>query len=233
MFKEKPKYICYQDESGIDGGNRYFIIGILFINKDKENDFREIIYNIRSEYSFKNEIHFVKMSKLRYEVYKGLLENVINYGNYIFDIIVIDKRKIDMRYFGGKCKMGKARVYNKFTNLRLYNSMKRIGEGDYYVYTDYKTRMKEDNFIEYLKGNINFKSFYDGYDFCVKTVEPISSNTDDLLQLNDLFLGCLGNIYNKKNSLSERKKNLTKLVYEDTQINSNRYNLWKWKPRIK
>lgn len=232
MFEERPKYICYQDESGIDGDNRYFIIGILTINKKEANNFREIVCDIRNKHNFKNEIHFAKMSKLRYAVYKDLLENIIDYGNYKFHIVVIDKRKIDMKYFGGNCKMGKARVYNKFTNLRLYNSMKQIGSGDYYIYTDYKTRMKEDNFIEYLKEDINFKAFCNGYNFRIKTVEPISSKTDDLLQLNDLFLGTLGNIYNKKENLSDRKKDLVKLVYSDTQINRNRYNLWRWNPRI-
>lgn len=225
------KYLVFQDETGITSDERYFIVGMLIINKNEENNFRQIISSVRQRNRFYDEIHFQKTSKLRHKVYKELLEEVFNYGKYKFHMIVVDKKILDMNYFGGSNKLGKALMYNKFTQLRLFHSMKSIGIGSYYVYPDEKNRIKEDNFVEYLKNQINFESFYWDYGFTVKTVEPQKSHGEELLQLNDLFLGGLGEFYNIKENLSDRKKDISNLIKKDFEHNPRRYNIWEWKPR--
>ena len=228
-------YLAYQDESGVSKEEDKFIIGILFIKKEDEYKLRDLIQKVRDNNHFYDELHFNKTSNLRSKVYKELLQNVLSYGKFKFHMIVIDKKYIDYKRFGGKSKIGRSRVYNKFTQLRVLHSIEKIGPGYYYIYTDAKSSIKEDNFTEYLKNYTNFVLMCEGYtQYIIKTVEPINSKKDDLLQLDDLLLGALSVNHNNKctnenENENENKKELAAFVRNDMLHNKSRYEEWIFK----
>jgi hypothetical protein len=221
------KYKVYQDESGVCTNEDYFIIGVLFINLENENTIRNIIREIRDEHRFNDEMHFQKMSNRRYEVYREVLEGVIRFGRFKFDMIIVDKKDIDYKCFGGKNKLGNARIYNKFTEMRIFHSIKKIENSKCYIFTDEKSRIKEDNFLSYLKDHTNFELWLKKCTSFIKTVEPIDSKSDDLMQLNDLLLGGMSEYFNITKNLSERKKILAQIVYNYIINHKNTCNIWR------
>ena len=61
------------------------------------------------------------------------------------------------------------------------------------MYADAKSRLKEDNFLEYLVVEMNLGvPFRKGFATrrVLKKVEPLDSKLDDLLQVTDLLTGC-------------------------------------------
>ncbi|MBI5388141.1 MAG: hypothetical protein HZA90_26040 [Verrucomicrobia bacterium] len=98
------------------------------------------------------------------------------------------------------------------------------------MFTDAKSRIKEDNFLEYLVLEMNLGARFrrgQAPRRLLKKVEPMDSKSDDLLQLADLLTGCANNRLGhtagkRKHQVRQRAEELGLIVD---------YNVWLWKPK--
>jgi len=213
----RPFKFIYQDECGEPSKNQdHFLIGLLRV-KDR-NPLYAAINEVREKNHFVNEIKFQEMSNLRLKVYLEVLNRVATLKHeFSFSAIAIHRDKLDMARFSGQ----KHKAYNFFTHMLLSKRLQNVDNA--VVYVDSKTRMKEDNFLSYLETWTNLRAMKQ----VVKTVEPICSKTDDLIQLTDLFLGCCNTYLGHPNG--DRKKLVLAEALKLQLISSS--TIWKWEPR--
>jgi hypothetical protein len=137
----------------------------------------------------------------------------------------VPRGKCDLKYFGNQIHI----AYNYFTRQVIYHIIKNL-DGQIYIYPDDRNRVKKDNFTEYLYRQLNFESFCNGLNYCVRVVEPRSSEKEIGLQLNDLFLGTVRQIFipapgKYKILLSQKVRSMFGFW--------KKCNIWRWKPKNK
>lgn len=166
------------DESGITKDSNYVAIGFLSTNRANRKVLLDIIADVRREFNFKDEIHSHKMSKVRYRVYKALIERTMPYIRY--RVGIVPREDFRPEYFGNKAWVG----LNYFTKITCKYFAK---EGwNAVLYVDFKTRELQDNGLAYLLREVNFHRPY-----ALKVVEGLDSKDSQLMQLSDLYLGLL------------------------------------------
>ena len=179
---------AYHDESGkIKGGpNKYFANGI-FVPIDALA-IQETILNIRRSFKFTSEFKFTKISKLRHNVYKKILQ-AIKAFNWKFYIIIVSKKKIPWKKF----KNQSWQAYNHtFKLLRRYKAVKET-----LIYTDERELSRQDD-------------FYDHH----RKIKAIDSKQSEFLQIADLMVGAVRYWYEHRGDKKAQKYkiNLAKLV---------------------
>ena len=220
----RRKLLIYHDESGTPGVDKAFVSGVLLLHKEKQGqDILDRATYIRNKWHYYNEFHYQKMSNLRAKVYLDLLQECLQKCIFKYCAIVIQKHKLDMSHFRFQPYL----AYNFFTKNLIYHNIKNLS-GRTYIYSDAKSRIKHDNFLEYLKHQLNLAALFNGHGYNVKAIEPTDSKNNDLIQITDLFTGAVKQIYDP--APSSRKVELK------NKIVSSRYwrirtNIWDWTPR--
>jgi hypothetical protein len=98
--------------------------------------------------------------------------------------IAIKREFLDLKRFNGKPYI----AYNYFTRLVIQHAIKNL-HGHIYIYPDDRSRVKKDNFVDYLKQQLNIVSWEQQLGYRVVLVEPRQSDKEEGLQINDLLLG--------------------------------------------
>jgi len=220
---ERKRFFVYQDESGEPGKARYFLIGVLVVDDKTRKDILDAVARIRQKYSFYEELHFKKVSSRRFPIYKDIMTEVGSFP-LRFCAMVIDNTRLDLRYFSNKRYL----AYNKFCCLAIFHNIKSLN-GDVYVFTDAKSRIKEDNFLDYLEFQLQFEAFCHDLNYNVRTVEPKDSKQEDLIQVTDLFLGAINSMYTHPKS--PRKRELADMMREMVNAERYKFNVWCWRPK--
>ena len=214
----------YQDESGDGGrGQPHFVVGLPMVRE------REPIWaavkRARNRWHYANELHFEKISNLRVLVYETELEAMANEKEHFrFEALAVPRDAVDASLFSDRRHL----AYNYFTKLLLEHRHEDVQ--DALMYADAKSRLKEDNFLEYLVVEMNL-----GVPFrneavprrVLKKVEPMDSKSDDLLQVTDLLTGCVNNRLG--HPAGERKQRL-RLKAEEVGLIGDQ-NIWVWTPK--
>ncbi|OIQ08757.1 hypothetical protein MOOR_16760 [Moorella thermoacetica] len=219
----RKKILIYHDESGTPGVDKVFVSGVLILDKERQGeDILNVVNTIRKKWNYHEEFHFQKMSTLKYNVYKDLLETCLKYCNFRFSAIVIQKQKLDMRYFNHQHHL----AYNFFTKMVIYHNIKWLS-GRAYIFSDSKNRIKRDNFLEYLKEQLNIDSLFYGHGYHIRAIETPSSSADNLLQVADLFTGIVKQKFDP--APGHRKVSLKDIILSNK---NSRYkiNIWDWTP---
>lgn len=218
------RYFVFQDESG-EISEKYFFSGATVIPELEMLKFQSIIDEVRTKNNFYDEFHFQKISKKRYKAYKELLTKCLEELHFFHKTIVIARNNLDMKYFGNQDYL----AYNYFTRQVIYNLIKQLS-GSIYIYPDERNRIKKDNFLDYLFTQLNLDSYYNDLNYHVSSVEPRSSKENVGLQLNDLLLGIIRQIY-----LPAPGKYKILLKNEISCLSSFwiKCNIWKWQPKNK
>ncbi len=212
-----PFHFLYQDESGDPcRAHGDFLVGLLKV-RDPE-PLREAVRRVRDHYHFQNELHFSDMSALREAVYgRGFAELAQLTRLFEFHAILVRYTRLDITLCGGKRHL----AYNFFTKLLLQHRCAGVERA--LMFSDRKARMKEDNFLEYLRTEVNLEAGR-----CVlKKVEPLDSKRDDLLQVADLFTGCANNLMG--HASGERKVRVRECAERLGLV--TRAAVWDWQPR--
>ncbi len=208
------KYL-YHDESG-QPGEDFFLSGLLKV-KERQPVY-DAIRRARNEVKFFWELHFCNIGKLSERACIRTLEEVATVKQHIqFCCIVVAKDRIDLKYFRGQRFL----AYNYFTKLLLVNRCHNLREAE--MFTDEKTRAREDNFKQYIKWEVN-KVKLGTYDY-IKSVIGKSSGGDDLLQLVDLLIGSVACL--EKKSANPRKMNVAQTAKRLGLIQ----NPWRFNPK--
>lgn len=215
------KHWIFQDESGEPGKDDYFIVGIMCMSSLVKKRLLDSIKSVREKNKFNDEFHFQKFSNFKLRVYKEVLDEAFK-SFFTYRSIVVCKKDINLNFFNNKRHL----AYNKFSDLLIYHHIKSRDE-DIHIRPDEKSRMKEDNFYEYLVKNLNEKSFYEGHKYTVKSCKSTESNKCDVVQICDLITGV---VKNKYSPAGERKNEFGTYVLNKY---ASKVNIWEWKPKIR
>jgi hypothetical protein len=220
----KPIRFLYQDESGDVGrGQPYFVVGLLMVRE--REPLWAAVRQARDRWHYANELHFEKISNLRVKVYEAVLQAMANeMEHFRFEALAVPRDAVNVGLFSDRRHL----AYNYFTKLLLEHRHEDVE--DALMYADAKSRLKEDNFLEYLVVEMNL-----GVPFrkgvvprrVLKKVEPMDSKSDDLLQVTDLLTGCVNNRLG--HPAGERKQGLRRKAEELGLIGDQ--NIWVWGPK--
>lgn len=220
----KPFRFLYQDESGDVGrGQPHFVVGLMMVRE--REPLWAAIRRARDRWHYANELHFDKVSNLRVKVYEAVFrEMAIEATHFRFEALAVPRDAVDAAFLSGRRHL----AYNYFTKLLVEHRSQDLDAA--VMYADAKTRLKEDNFLEYLVIEMNL-----GVPFrrgaaprrVLKKVEPMDSKSDDLLQVTDLLTGCVNNRLG--HPAGDRKKQLRRLAEELGLIGET--NIWLWTPK--
>src|SRR5882724_8037447 len=214
----------YQDESGDVGrGQPHFIVGLLMVRE--REPLWAAIKRARDRWHYANEMHFEKVSNLRMKVYEAVLDAMAKEAaQFRYEALAVPRDALNVGIFSDRRHL----AYNYFTKLLLEHRCQGVQNA--VMYADAKSRMKEDNFLEYLVVEMNLGvPFRKGFaPRCVlKKVEPLDSKSDDLLQVTDLLTGCVNNRLG--HPAGERKQQMRRKAEELGLISDG--NIWVWKPK--
>ncbi len=212
MLHRHPPVLCFDEAGGI-GPFPIAALGLLIVNEP--DAVLETVKRVRRQHGFVNELKSSKWSNLRRQVYVDVLTEVVKHDVHA-TILVARKRDLDRRYFPGKDYM----AYNYLAKQLVVRATIEVQGATLYV--DKKQRTKRDNFLEYLKAEVNLRALEDGRPVVLRAVEDVDSKDSDLMQVTDLFVGT---VYGVETG-NVRKKELFEIIRLKTKI-------WRWGPQKK
>lgn len=108
------KYVVYCDESRHDGHtkNPYMAIGSLWMPRDERDRISKAFRDCCRENSLGGEVKWSKVSKLKLNAYKCLVDFFFDQPELQFRTIVVDQNKLDLcRYHGSDRELGFYKFY--------------------------------------------------------------------------------------------------------------------------
>ncbi|MGE5590193.1 MAG: DUF3800 domain-containing protein [Bacillota bacterium] len=213
----------FQDESGEPGKDPFFFSGAITIPEPELRKLNALLARIREEERFNDEFHFQKVSGWRERVYRRVFDEVLNDINFHFKVIVVRRERLEMSYFSHQ----KHLAYNRFTFLNILHSLRSRANGGVYIYVDDRCRVRRDNFLSYLKQELNWKALEKGLSYEVRAVEPRTSLTEEALQVCDLFIGATKQLYVP--ATGDRKKTLSQF-FDRHPERRRKVDMWDWQP---
>jgi hypothetical protein len=213
----------YQDESGEPKRDPFFLASALIISKANRQLLSERTGLFRQKHRFYDEFHFQRVSNTKHRLYMEIMDEILKHVDFTASIIVVRKELLDLsNFFGGQPHL----AYNKFCQMLIYHRLKGK-RGKVGIFVDDRNRVKRDNFLDYLRSELNVLAWMYGHDFEIRTVEPINSRSDDAAQMNDLFLGAVKQRFDPAPGF--RKRDLGAFLENHTM--GWKIDVWDWKPK--
>jgi hypothetical protein len=223
------KIQLFSDESGIDGNSKFFAFGMLKTTASQRSKLLAQIKEIRQKHNFYQEIHFSKISNIRYQVYRDLLDTTLREINY--KAIIVERSLVDFNLFDRKTYL----AFNYYTRIMVEFFVN--SDLNAVLYLDSKSRDKQDNGINYLYRKINQQK-----PDSLKAVEELDSKSSELMQLSDLYIGlirfgyensCIPFNYPDAAFVESSRKALLYHDFVSLVLNKrckSRFKIWTWKP---
>jgi hypothetical protein len=144
-----PFRFLYQDESGDVGrGQPHFIVGLLMVRE--REPLWAVVKRARDRWHYANEMHFEKVSNLRMKVYEAVLDAMASEAaHFRYEALAVPRDALNVGFVSDRRHL----AYNYFTKLLLEHRCLDVENA--VMYADAKSRMKEDNFLEYLVVEMN------------------------------------------------------------------------------
>jgi hypothetical protein len=173
----------------------------------------ETVNQVRRRHRFVDELKSSKWSKLRRQVYVDVLAEVVKHDVQA-TVLVAQKRDLDCRYFAGKDYL----AYSYLAKRLVVRATTGVQKATLYV--DKKQRTRRDNFLEYLKAEVNLRALEDGRPVVLRAAKDIDSKRYDLMQVTDLFAGT---VYGVETG-NVKKEELFEIICPRVEI-------WRWQPQ--
>ncbi|HID64170.1 MAG TPA: hypothetical protein EYP49_15735 [Anaerolineae bacterium] len=152
MPRRRSSVLCFDEAGGI-GPFPIIAFGLLLVNEP--DAVLEAVKRVRRRYGFVNELKSSRWSNLRRRVYVDVLTEAVKH-DVLATVLVAQKRDLDRRYFPGKDYM----AYNYLAKRLVVRATVEVQGATLYV--DKKQRTRRDNFLEYLKAEVNLGALEDG-----------------------------------------------------------------------
>ena len=194
---------------------------------------KEIMCNIRTikrkhNFSRDHEIKWSKVSKGKIQLYKDLIDYLFEEENLYFRaVITLHKDKLVVS--------GEEEFRHWYEKMNYYLFNKIINYGYVYrLFLDKRDTKGKENLSKLEEIICNSK-----YDFSmtlIKSIEDITSNNNELIQLTDLLIGAL-TYYHRGLTTSFAKTEVIKYLMTKTNIsetsnwNDTKFNLLIWNPK--
>lgn len=193
---------------------------------------KQIMYNIRSikrkyNFSIDHEIKWTRVSKGKIDMYKELIDYLFEEQNLYFRAIIsLNKDKLLVS--------GEEQYRHWYEKMNYYLFNKIINYGYVYrIFLDKRDTKGKENLNKLEEVICNSK--YDFNMITIKSIEDITSNNNDLIQLTDLLIGAL-TYYHRGLTTSPAKIEVVKYLMSKAKIsetsnwNETKFNLLIWRP---
>lgn len=255
----------YSDESR-HKGERFLLLGGLWIGKEQMGTVKRQITQLRNRHAYTNsenrkipfagEFKWTKVSDKYFQVYKDLVDlffDSIDKGKFRFCCLLLDTHLPKVTKYANLNKEGYFKILYQ---LYLHNS--KI-PAVYKIFPDEISNDTKSANLPKLQSVLNtaFKNkFYplinpakwEHIGNLVKTIQPLDSKKEDIIQIVDVILGSIGYFQNRHFEKKEAKKAkvelmkyvLNKLILNGTILfsgkkfivaKSTKFNIWVFKPR--
>lgn len=238
------KYNIYLDESS--KSHQYLTIGGLLISPNRESEITKEIERIKSEFKKHSELHWHKLGRHYYDLYKNIIEytfHIIDFNYAHFKAIIFDTNQIDSNF-----------MYNDDIDFTIRNMTYQLMNNQCV-----KTYYPYDNNIQFklLYDCINdskypLPSYLDMFNNGIKkksnltknhieSIEYVDSEKRKLIQLSDILIGGISYYknYTQKNKGGRNEKfNLSNMIVNkiginninfSSKIDNNKYSIWNFK----
>lgn len=203
---ESRQDLLSRNKETIEDHDRYTCIGGIWIYKEKRNEIKNKIKQLKEKHSTFGEIKWRNVAPSKIDFYKELIDLFFEYNNEIrFRCVVVDSLKVDLdKWHNSDAELG----FYKFYYQLLFHWISKAN--NYYIFTDYKVNRKNNRIIE-LKEIINRANHSNP----IKVIEPIESKESLILQLEDVLMGAVGYKYNfGESGKSEAKSFIVRYIEE-------------------
>lgn len=224
----------YTDESRLKG-ERYMLIGGLWVPASAEPVLRADIERFRAATNLTAELKWKKVSRTKLPLYEDFANIFFRHCDAVFHCIVVDVTLLDYATFSrGDDELGFYKFYYQLISRKLVHG------SEYLVFTD-ERRNRKSSRLDVLKICVNrWWAKENGMPAAqpVRTVEPRNSKSEDLIQLVDVLLGAVGYVWNG-HSASPPKLALVRHLERSlgspslglpTPRSSRKFNIWHWRP---
>jgi Protein of unknown function (DUF3800) len=180
-----PTYNVYCDESRLDlinstiSTNKYMVIGSIWIPRSHKEDIIRLVRAWKQRHSLSHrEIKWTQISRANIDKYLELIDLLFDSEKCKYRAILIDARKIDMRYHNEDPEEAFYKMYYQL----LCHPISR--NHSYYIYLDGKTN-KVRNRVATLQHHLSKRT--DG----ICKLSEVQSSSNLITQLADLFTGAI------------------------------------------
>lgn len=226
-----PSLYVYADESGKTGGEKFALVGSLWIPDTVRA--RNLNFHLKDwskkksegEIRVPSEFHFTEMKRMQLEIYKEFFNEVLSFSDiFSFKIVAANKSKI-------RDKSLDETIFSLYYQLIHLGVEHEVSSGrmglprDVYYYKDEdegtdKLRMTE---LKQLLTD-RFKTYFED-DLKLTDFNSLPSKAFYLVQVADLITGSLSRIMNrKKDAPKNHKDEFADYVLDQLKINFINYN---------
>lgn len=215
---------CRQDilknKEIISNNNCYTILGGIWIDKSNREELKNDIKKLKNKYKVYGEIKWKKVSNLKLQFYKDLIDLFFN-CNAEFRAIVIDAKTFDINYHNNSSELGFYKCY--------YQLLKEWIDKDkeYNILLDFRKDKSKNRAYDLKKCINNYMK-----KTTIKNIQFINSKESLLLQLEDVLMGAVGYKYNlgKSKAKLEIIKTIEKYYpIKQTTSKQRKFNIFKIK----
>lgn len=203
MAKVPLKFFCDESSHSTD---RFMIIGGIAVRSGRDEDIRREVKKVflKHNHALEKEIKWSKFRRHQLAMYEELVEVFFSflYRQLLhYHVLIFDTHKIDRRNYQGASKDG---VLNRmYYQIFLHRCLRNYGRKcDIWLFPDQSHSLIElPTFRDTLNSEANRK--FSCEDYPVRNVQLVSSDEEQIMQLNDIIVGAIGFIKNQRYARSQ------------------------------
>ncbi|AQQ69184.1 hypothetical protein Mag101_17265 [Microbulbifer agarilyticus] len=188
---------CDESRHTSDPSQKFAVIGAIHVPREKKHSIVGRLHNLMAIHNAHGEFGWKRLSPNRAAFYFELIDLFINEEDLRFRCLIADKTLLDHnRYNEGDSELGFYKLYYQM----LVHWM--LPGNTYHLYLDWQQNSASGRFQE-LRSALRNKLSGRAHVACL---ESVTSHSQPLVQLADLFMGAVGYKWNRLDQLSTRSE---------------------------